>query len=153
MKRLLPVLLLASAGVFAQSAPPQGQPARPDFGRVKQMMLPMMEKSLSPLEQTRDCLAQSQNSADLNKCAAIMLDFQQAQRAAMGMPQGGPHGKPLRPEDLNLEWSPEMKQAMLKDVERSIQGTRAMIDCLKSSNNDREMTGCVERSGLIKKKP
>ncbi|HEB97283.1 MAG TPA: hypothetical protein ENI96_12755 [Sedimenticola thiotaurini] len=152
MRLVVSMLLFAAAtAAFAQSAP-KGRAAAPDFGQVKQMMLPMLKKTLPALEQTRDCLEQSGNSEDLKRCAAIMLDFRQAARASMGIPEGGPHARPVRPEDLDLEWSPEMKQAMLKDIDQSIRGTRTMVSCLESSSSDQEMTGCVEQSGLLKRK-
>ena len=151
MKLVVLMLLLVSTGVFAQSAP-QGQPPGRDFDDVKKVMLGMMQKSLPAMEKTRSCIEGSQNSQDLKQCAAIMLDFQQQARASMGIPEGGAHGKAPTPEDLNLQWSPELKQAMLQDIDRSIEGTQAMVGCLQSSSSGPEMESCVEKAGLARRK-
>ncbi len=152
MKLAVPLLLLVSTGVFAQSAP-QGRPGGAGFAEAKPVMLGMMEKSLPAMEETRSCIEGSGNSQDLNRCAAIMLEFQRQARASMGIPEGGPHGKkPPKPEDLKLEWSPQLKQQMLKDIDRSIEGTRAMVGCLKSSDSGDQMEACMEKTGLMKKR-
>jgi len=153
MKLVAPLLLLLlSTAVFAQSAP-QGQTPGRSFAGAKTVMLDMMQKSLPAMEKTRSCIEGSKNSQDLNRCAAIMLDFQRQARASMGVPEGGPHGKKApTPEDLDLQWSPELKQAMLQDIDRSIEGTQAMVGCLQSSDSGAEMEACVEKVGLGRRK-
>lgn len=151
MKLVVPLLLLVSTGVFAQSVP-QRQPSGKSFADAKPVMLGMMQKSLPAMEKTRSCIKGSKNSQDLNRCAAIMLDFQREARASMGVPKGGAHGKVPTPEELDLQWSPELKQAMLQDMDRSIEGTQAMVGCLQSSDSGPEMESCVEKAGLARKR-
>lgn len=57
-----------------------------------------------------------------------------------------------QPEDLDLEWSPQLKQQMPQDIDRSIEGTRAMVGCLKSSDSGDQMEACMEKTGLMKKR-
>ncbi len=147
MKLAAPLLLLVSLSASAQ--PPQGAAADPQrFQQVRQKMLAMMGKSIPAMQRTRDCIQSSSDTESLNRCVDIMLAFQQEMRGMMGMPEGGPHGKMPTAADLKLQWSSQLQQSMLQDIDRTIDNSKTVRGCLQASNSGEAMQACMEQKGL-----
>ena len=158
MKKLLPFLLLPGL-VLAQApeqapegeAPdPKGQtPAPPSFDQFKQAMLPIIDKSLPAMKETRECVSQADSKEAVEKCMNAM-----AEKAKEIQKQSGGEGKEVTskvPEDF--EWTPETKQMMLSNMDRSIKQNTAMQECLSSSGNREEMATCIRAKLPAPKKP
>jgi len=141
MKLTLPLLLLAPTLLFAQSAPPQGDPQQM-FDQAKKTMLPMIQKSLPAMEKTQSCIQKSANTDDLNKCVGMMLEYQK-QMAEMA---GKSAPKMPTPESLNLQWSEELKGQIVADIGKSIERTGILKGCLESSFTNEEMGACIQKS-------
>lgn len=141
MKFLIPLLLIPAL-TFAQA--PQGNfDEQQMFEQIKQMMLPMMEKSLPAMQQVKGCIQQSGDTQALNKCVDIMLAFQQEMVAAMGRPGQAP--QPQRPA---FEWSEQLKAEMLSDIEKTIRETSVTKGCLEASARSSEMDACMAKAGM-----
>jgi hypothetical protein len=139
------LLLTLPINLPAQTA--NGQPPQiPEFADVKMRMLPMMTDSLGPMTQTRDCIAASQNSDQLNGCISIMADYQKKMMASMDRGHATPP-----PEPPKLEWSEELKTRMLTDIDLSIKNTLSTKSCLELSTSHEQMTQCMEAAGLTRK--
>ena len=116
--------------------------------QMKKMMLPMMEKSIPAMEKTRACIQASGNTADLKDCSEIMRAFQNEMAAMMGRPEASPHGPGPMDEELDIEWSQELKTEMLAGLEQSIKATKAAKGCMESSASGDEMRSCMEQKGF-----
>ncbi|RLJ15721.1 hypothetical protein DJ030_17750 [bacterium endosymbiont of Escarpia laminata] len=143
MKYLLPILLLP-AMVFAQS--PQGQMDREQmFKMAKQRMLPVMETSIPAMKKTLTCLEGTSSKDDLMKCVAIMTEAREQAMRSIGGGKESSHGKPpLAPDPKDIEWSPEMKVQMVKDLKLSIKRSEAIKGCLGKSASSAEMDSCMQ---------
>ncbi len=140
MKNIYLCLILASilsaSPVFAEKAVDLQ-----DFEQVKQMMLPVMTKSIAPLEQTRDCVVDSTNSNQLNACVDIMAAFQ----SELAQNHGGVKEAPKMPP---LEWSRAVAEQIRSDLDKSLRGTKASIECLRSSSSHEAMDKCMRDAGV-----
>ena len=148
MKHAINALILSlpflSGTALAQQAPGRQPQQMPEFSEVKARMLPMMAESLDPMTKTRDCIAASQNSDQLNGCVSIMADYQEKMMTRMGRPADGQQP----PQPPKLEWSEELKGRILTDIELSIKNTLATKGCLDSSTNHEQMSQCMQAAGL-----
>ncbi|OQX42236.1 MAG: hypothetical protein B0D89_01685, partial [Candidatus Sedimenticola endophacoides] len=134
-------LLLAPLAALAQPHHGQVDPQE-HFNRMKAHMLPMMVESIAPMEQTRDCIAASTDTEQLNACSSIMMAYQEKMMQGMRRPAGAAQHK--MPEPRRLDWSPEMRQRMLTDMNTAIDNTRIANDCMEKSDNQQEMSGCMQ---------
>jgi hypothetical protein len=141
-------LLLIPVVAFAQ-APGAGMDRGKMLEQMKQSMLPMMEKSLPEMENTRQCVQASGNSADLKKCAEIMQNFQKKMMVEMGAPADA---VPPPQQEADIEWSQKVKDEILQGLETSIQQASAMTGCLQSSSTPEQMDSCMQQSGLSPKR-
>ena len=73
--KIVATLLLVPVVALAQ-APNSGMDRGQMLEQMKRVMLPMMEQSLPEMDKTRQCVQASGNTAELNKCAEIMQEFQ-----------------------------------------------------------------------------
>ena len=147
MIRFAVVLLLLPFVALAQA--PQGEVDEAQMvEQMKKMMLPMMEKSIPAMEKTRACIQASDNTADLKACAEIMRAFQKEMTAMMGGPEASPHGSGPMDEELDIEWSQELKTEMLAGLEQSIKATKVAKGCMESSSSGDEMRTCMEQKGF-----
>lgn len=138
MKILLPFLLLPSL-VLAQEAPEGQTPEPPNFDQFKQTMLPVIEKSLPTMKETRECVSQADSKEAVEKCMNAM-----AEKAQEIQKEFGGEGKAVTskiPEDF--KWDPETKKAMLAEMDRSLKQNTAVKECLSKSNTREEMGGCM----------
>ncbi|MES9963866.1 MAG: hypothetical protein ABW116_10015 [Candidatus Sedimenticola sp. 20ELBAFRAG] len=143
MKLFTTALLLAPAIVLAAS-PHQNPMQDPQlFAKMKERILPAMTESLPYMEKTKACVSKSSNTKEFNDCAAIKMEF----RNKMMANEPG-HKDVQPPQPPKLEWSPELKQQALTDIELSINNTTATIGCLKSSNNREQMSSCMQKTGI-----
>jgi len=139
MKKLLPFLLLPSI-VMAQEAPQKQMPAPPSFDQFKQTLLPVIEKSLPTMKETRECVSQADSKEAVEKCMNAM-----AQKAQQIQKEFGGKAKAVTsnvPE--GFEWNPETKKMMLSNMDRSIKQNTAMHYCLGKSTTREEMGGCIQ---------
>ncbi|MEW8044179.1 MAG: hypothetical protein G8D28_07665 [gamma proteobacterium symbiont of Phacoides pectinatus] len=113
--RPLTAALLLPPPLAALAQPHHGQvDPQEHFNRMKAHMLPMMVESIAPMEQTRDCIAASTDTEQLNACSSIMMAYQEKMMQGMRRPAGAAQHKV--PEPRRLEWSPEMRQQLLTDM-------------------------------------
>ena len=141
MKVFLP-LLLVPALAFAQ----QGQPPQMDqkmFEQIKQSMLPMIQKSLPAMEDTRACVQATGNSEQLQQCAQKMVEFSRQMMIMAGTPADKIPEPP--PEAMQMEWSEEIKGKILADIDQAIVRTRATKGCLESSADNQQMSACMQK--------
>lgn len=147
MKYFAAPLLLAPLVAFAQA--PQGQMTEQEFfNRMKQQMLPIMTDSIPAMQKTKECVSASQNSEELNACAAIMTAFQAKVEGNARKPANVPGHKAAPPAPPKLEWSPELKQRILTDISTSIKNTSTGKSCLEKSNSNQEMSSCMTAAGI-----
>lgn len=111
-----------------------------DFEQVKQMLLPVMTKSIAPLKETRECVVASTNSDQLNACVDIMASFQRE----MAQAPGGVQEAPKMPR---LEWSRAITEQIRSDLDKSLRDTQARIECLRSSGSHQAMDECIHKAG------
>lgn len=155
---LIPVVALAQA-------PSSGMDRGKMLEQMKQSMLPMIEQSLPEMENTRQCVQASSNTADLKKCAEIMQEFQQKMMAGMapppgvGRPPSGGHpgadagsGAPQPQQAPDIEWSQKKKDEILQGLDMSIKQASAMAGCLQSSTTPEQMDSCMQQRGLSPKR-
>lgn len=143
--RLIAPLLMVPLIAFAQQPPPGQMDKEQYFQQMKQMMLPMMEKSLPAMEETRSCVEKSGDSAQLNGCVAMAAEFQKEMMAAMGAPADAAQAMPETPK---LEWSESLRAEIVRDLAESIRGTTITRECLVSSQDSGAMEACMTRAGM-----
>jgi len=135
--------------LLALAQTPQGEVDEAQkIEQMKKMMLPMMEKSIPAMEKTRACIQASGNTADLKACAEIMRAFRKEMAAMMSRPADSPHEPGPMDEELDIEWSQELKTEMLAGLEQSIKATKAARGCMESSSSGDEMRTCMEQKGF-----
>ncbi len=127
---VLLVLLIASEVIAGQAVDLQ------DFSQYRQMMLPVLTKSIEPLKQTRKCVAESANSEQLNVCIKIMADSQRT--ASSGNHIGGQVG----PQMPRMVWSKALAEQIHNDLDRSLTEAEISIKCLQSSDSRQAMAEC-----------
>jgi hypothetical protein len=134
--------------VAAQQPPPGGAPQMDPqkfFEQSKQKMLPMMEKSIPAMKETRLCLEKAEDQASFEKCAEIMTAMEKEIREKMGPVPGMPEGQnaPTKgPEDI--EFTPETKKNMMMFLDRSIMIGTAMQKCFNQSSTADQMQSCMQ---------
>ncbi|MCG8428985.1 MAG: hypothetical protein MI754_16640 [Chromatiales bacterium] len=139
MKKIVYTLLMVlPLSVSAQST--GQQPERPPFATVKSNMLPIIDDSIGPMSETRDCVAKSQNSEQLNVCVEMMTKHQEKMMTRMAKPG---HTPPPQPEAPVLEWSEELKKQILVDMDKSIATAKKTKVCLQSSSSHEQMIRCM----------
>ncbi len=111
-----------------------------DFKQYKQMMLPVLSKSIEPLKKTRACVVSSANSDQLNACIEVMAA---RQREMMPGPAGGGGVVPQMPK---LEWSRATIEQMRSDLDRSLIENSASIKCMQSSDSHETMAECMREA-------
>lgn len=112
-----------------------------DFEQFKQMLLPVMTKSVDPMQKTRKCVVNSTNSEQLNACVAIMASYQHE------MMQGSVAGRSLPASKMpRLEWSRAITEQIRSDLDRSLRETSASINCMQSSVSHEAMAECMQKS-------
>ncbi|MCU7904795.1 MAG: hypothetical protein KZQ76_02875 [Candidatus Thiodiazotropha sp. (ex Epidulcina cf. delphinae)] len=146
--KLFPLILLLPSLVFAQQQPPRGEMDPQQFFEAsKKSMLPMMEKSLPALQQTRACLEKAGDQAAFDKCAEIMTAMEKAIREKMepmpGLPEGqaAPTGGPV-----DIEFNIKTKKSMMQFLDRSIMIGSAMKQCFSESDTMEQMQNCMQAS-------
>jgi len=133
---LLLVLLFGSIAKADQAVDLQ------DFNQFKQMMLPVLTKSIEPLKQTRKCVVQSANSDQLNTCVRIMAEFQRSHSS------GSAAGSYASPQMPRMKWSRALAEQIRSDLDRSLHETSASIKCMQSSDNHQAMSECMQKAGV-----
>ncbi|MBT2969326.1 MAG: hypothetical protein KME56_18590 [Candidatus Thiodiazotropha sp. (ex Ctena orbiculata)] len=137
------LLLLPSLAV----AQPPGAQMDPQqfFEQSKQKMLPMMDKSVPAMKETKSCLEKAEDQAAFEKCSEIMIAMEKEIKEKMGpvpgMPEG-PKGPTKGPKDI--QFTPEAKQNMLQFLDRSIMIGMAMQKCFTQSDTADEMQRCMQ---------
>ncbi len=111
-----------------------------DFNQYKQMMLPVLTKSLEPLKQTRTCVMNSTNSDQLNECVRVMAEFQ---HSTMSDSSGGRQAAVQLPR---MEWSRFLAEQLRSDMDRSMIETNATIKCIQSSDSHDTMAECMREA-------
>ena len=145
--RFIVFLILIPLTAVAQQ--PGGQMDQQQyFEQMKQMMLPMIEKSIPVMEEARRCVESSGNSDQLNKCVTMMADFQKEMMAMMGAPAQGQKGAPPEPEVPQLEWSESLQAEIIRDLGESLKGTLTTRKCLTSSASPKAMEACMSQAGM-----
>ena len=147
MKWLLASLLLPSIAFAQQPAPPPGEQVDPQqyFELSKSTMLPMMEKSLPAMEETRECLGEAEDETAFKKCVAIMTALEQEMQAKMGPVPGMPGMPPVQSkEPQEIEFNAENKNNMLRFLDRSIVLGAALQKCFSSSDTVDQMQSCMQ---------
>ena len=147
MKWLLASLLLPSIAFAQQPAPPPGEQMDPQqfFEQSKRTMLPMMEKSLPAMQETKACLGKAEDEAAFKKCVAIMTDLEKEMQAKMGPVPGMPGGQPPQmKEPKEIEFNAENKKNMLMFLDRSIAVGSALQKCFSSSDTVEQMRSCMQ---------
>jgi hypothetical protein len=131
---------------LAVAQPPGSQMDQQQFfEQSKQKMLPMMEKSIPAMQETKRCLETADDQASFEACAAIMTAMEKEIKERLGPVPGMPEGKQpstKRPEDI--KFTPETKQNMLKFLERSIMIGTAMQKCFTQSSKVEQMQQCMQ---------
>ena len=143
--RLIPILLLLPLVAFAQQPPGQQIDQQAYYEQMKQAMLPMMDKSLPAMQETRGCVERSGNSAELNGCMEKAMAFQAEMLKMMGAP---PEATAAMPETPQLEWSESLRAEILGDLDQSIESTVATRKCLTASATPDAMQACMNDAGL-----
>ncbi|MES9871012.1 MAG: hypothetical protein ABW149_15135 [Sedimenticola sp.] len=144
MKFITTALLLVPT--IALAVPPQKSPHT--FAQMKESMLPSMAESLPYMKESRTCVSKSSNSEQLNNCAEIMMEFR---NKMMGSAPGNPGQQP--PKTPQMEWSPELKEQILTNIDASIKNTTAALGCLEASSNNEQMVNCMEKAGFKRPQP
>ncbi|MES9969841.1 MAG: hypothetical protein ABW092_07375 [Candidatus Thiodiazotropha sp.] len=137
-------LLLLPSLVMAQP-PGTEMDQQQFFEQSKQKMLPMMEKSIPAMQETKRCLQKADDQASFEKCAEIMTAMEKEIKERMGPVPGMPENKQhstKKPQDI--KFTPEIKQNMLKFLERSITVGSAMQKCFKQSAKVEQMQSCMQ---------
>jgi hypothetical protein len=138
------LLLLPSLAVAQQPGAPVDQ--QKFFEESKQRMLPMMEKSIPAMKQTKSCLEKANDQAAFEKCSEIMTTMETEIKERMGpvpgMPEEGQQAPTKSPKDI--QFTPEVKANMLKFLERSIMIGTAMQKCFTQSSTADQMRSCMQ---------
>lgn len=159
--KVLAALLLVPMVALAQT-PDQGMDRVKLLDKMKQHMLPMLEKSLPEMAQTKQCVQASGNSAELKRCAEMMQAFQRKMMAEMAPPaapgaaEGGrpsASAPPPQQQMPEIEWSEQKRDEIVKGMDSEIKLAKAMTSCLRSSNTPEEMDACMKSSGLSQNRP
>ena len=149
--KIVATLLLVPVVALAQ-APNPGMDRGQVLEQMKRVMLPMMEQSLPEMDKTRQCVQESGNTAELNKCAEIMQEFQKKMMAGMAPPPGADAKMPPPQKAPEIEWSQEKRDEILQGLDISIKQATAMTGCLRSSETPEQMDSCMQKSGLSPKR-
>jgi hypothetical protein len=154
MKYFLALLVLPA---LASAQAPEGQGQPPSFDQFRQAMLPVIEQSLPAMQQTRECVAQSDSKEATVECMQKMADMARSLQAKMGAPAGAgatppPANEMVKPPE-GFEWNQETKQRMLQEMDRSIQQSVAMQECLQGSKTGEEMGNCMRSKQPAPPKP
>jgi len=128
------------AHLFAPNAVADQAVDLQDFNQYKQMMLPVLTKSLEPLKQTRICVIKSTNSDQLNECVRVMAEFQ---HSTMPDSAGGKRAAVQLPR---MEWSRALAEQLRSDIDRSLIKTNTTIKCIQSSDSHDTMAKCMREA-------
>jgi hypothetical protein len=138
---VLPTLALAQAP--EGQVQPQSQP--PTFAEFKQQMQPVIEHSLPAMHKMRECVSKANSKQATEACMQIMAENIQALQKKMGAPAGA-QSQGMPPMDKfpeGFEWNDQVKQKMLRNMDRAIVQNTAMQECLQNSNTKEEMGNCM----------
>jgi hypothetical protein len=115
------------------------------FEESKRKMLPMMEKSIPAMKQTKSCLEKVNDQTGFDKCNEIMMAMEKEIKERMGPVPGMPEDQqaPTKsPKDI--KYSPEVSNNMMKFLERSIMIGAAMQKCFTQSSTADQMRSCMQ---------
>jgi hypothetical protein len=145
MKWLLMALLFP---MLAIAQPPQGSGGeqmdpQQYFDRSKEMMLPMIEKSLPAMKETKSCLSKASDQATFTKCVEIMVNLEKEMKMGQGASMPG-HQKPQTQQPKEIEFNEKTRQDMLKYLEHSIGLGTALKKCFTSSSSPDQMQSCMQ---------
>ena len=146
MKWLLTTLLVPTLAL-AQPPGQGGGQMNPQqhFDQSKQAMLPLIEKSIPAMQETKSCLNQAKDQAAFQKCVEIMLALEQEMQAKMGRGdamQGADKAQSQPPK--MIEFNEQNKQNMLKFLDQSILVGQSLKNCFNSSQSPDQMQSCMQ---------
>ncbi|MCU7921849.1 MAG: hypothetical protein KZQ88_04050 [Candidatus Thiodiazotropha sp. (ex Dulcina madagascariensis)] len=145
--KLLALMLLLPSLLFAQQPPPGGNvDPQQFFEESKQKMLPMMEKSLPAMQQTKACLEKAEDQAAFEKCTEIMTAMEKEIREKMGPMPGMPEGQATSKGPKDIVFNAEVKKGMMQFLDRSIMIGSAMKKCFSESASMEQMQHCMQAS-------
>jgi hypothetical protein len=139
MKWLLTTLLVPTLALAQPSEQGTGQmDPQQDFDQSKKAMLPVIDKSIPAMQETKTCLNQAKDQAAFQKCVDIMISLEQEMRAKMG--RGGAQQQPAK----KIEFNEQNRQNMQKFLDQSILVGQALKKCFNSSQSPDQMASCME---------
>ncbi|MCU7854627.1 MAG: hypothetical protein KZQ79_02875 [Candidatus Thiodiazotropha sp. (ex Lucinoma borealis)] len=141
----LQFFLLLPALAFAQQPVGTQMDQQQFFEQSKQKMLPMMEKSIPAMKETKLCLEKVEDQAGFEKCAEIMTAMEKEIKARMGPVPGMPEGQtaPVKsPKDI--KFNAETKKSMMQFLDRSIMIGSVMTKCFTASSTMEQMQSCMQ---------
>ncbi|MEJ2620412.1 MAG: hypothetical protein P8163_09160 [Candidatus Thiodiazotropha sp.] len=142
MKWLLTTLLVPTLALAQPAEQGAGQmDPQQHFDQSKQAMLPVIDKSIPAMQETKTCLNQAKDQAAFQKCVDIMIALEQEMRAKMG--RGGAQQAQSQPAK-KIEFNEQNKQNMLKFLDQSILVGEALKKCFNSSQSPDQMSSCME---------
>ncbi|MCG8015465.1 MAG: hypothetical protein JAY97_04565 [Candidatus Thiodiazotropha sp. 'RUGA'] len=145
MKWLLTTLLLPTLAL----AQPPGQGAgqmdpQQHFAQSKKAMLPLIEKSIPAMQETKSCLNQAKDQAAFQQCVEIMIAVEKEMQAKMGRgPMPGADKAQSQPPK-KIEFNEQNKQNMLKFLDQSILVGQSLKNCFTSSQSPDQMQSCMQ---------
>ena len=142
MKWLLTTLLVPTL-VLAQP-PGQGEgqiDPQQHFEQSKKAMLPVIDKSIPAMQETKSCLNQAKDQAAFQKCVDIMVALEQEMQAKMG--RGGA-AKAQSQQPKKIEFNEQNRQNMQKFLDQSILVGQALKKCFNSSQSPDQMSSCMK---------
>ena len=143
MKWLITTLLIPGLAFAQPPAQGEGQiDPQQYFERSKQAMLPMIDKSLPKMEETKVCLGKAKDQAAFTKCVEIMVALEKEMYAKMGQATGVPD-KPQPKAHKEVEFNEQNKRNMLKFLDQSILRGDALKKCFTSSETHQQMQNCM----------
>jgi hypothetical protein len=137
------LLLLPSLAIAQQPGSQVDQ--QQFFEESKQKMLPMMEQSIPAMKKTMSCLEKVNDQAGFEKCNEIMIAMEKEVKERLGPVPGMPEDQQVptkSPKDINF--SPEVKNNMMKFLERSIMIGTVMQKCFNQSSTADQMRSCMQ---------
>jgi hypothetical protein len=147
MKWLIPALLFPALTFAAQPSGPAGGQMDPVqyFQQSKQRMLPIIEKSLPAMQETKACLNKAEDQGAFQKCVEIMTTLDKEMRTNMGSAPGmNGSAQPAAKEPQKIEFNEQNKTNMLRFLERSILIGSAMKKCFSASEMPEQMQTCMQ---------